>query len=293
MFRGHSRPEWKLASLFERELDKLRNPCPEHPQFCDPTRNVNELFSPGALEKKRDTYLKQFMFHSRGLTDVESSSWTEVDWWIIGRHQGLLTPLLDWTLSPFVASFFAFWDRMSECNPGSLEGAPKYYEIDGGPEPIVIWELIDCGNMQIPSEFEVIGQRPPFAHRQRAQQGMFTRLSDGALLDIESYFRDRKLTAYLKRYEIPGSEIYKALRDLDLMSIKWATLFPDFFGAVRQANIWESMSRIIVNGGNPGPFEPARTTASPKKIATILGPVRLPKAVEDQLGMKPARIDFR
>jgi hypothetical protein len=56
--------------------------------------------------------LRRFRLNLRGrisLTDREAGSENEI--WALGQHNGLATPLLDWTASPLAAAFFAFVER--------------------------------------------------------------------------------------------------------------------------------------------------------------------------------------
>ncbi len=82
-------------------------------------------------------------------------------------------------------------------------------------------------------------------YRQRAQQGLFTRLKSEIFVDIESYLKNMGCAHCLCRIEVPGSEAAKALLDLYAMNIHEASLFPDPVGAAIQANLQLHWSELL------------------------------------------------
>lgn len=228
LFRGHRDPAWKLSSIWERWLARSKG--------NDPQRNVRQFFADGAFESMRDSYLTRFKTLSAGIPGLRSGDLSENDWWAIGRHHGLTTPILDWTLSPYVASFFAFFDYGEWLNPGFSKGVNEG-GIAYGVGTVVVWELVITSETVVADEFELFSSRADFAERQRAQQGVFTRLTHDVYVDVEAYLKSRGLAHLLARYEIPGSEMGTALCDLNLMNISPSTMFPDLDGAAAMANL--------------------------------------------------------
>lgn len=233
LFRGHRDPSWKLSSVWERSLDRMRG--------GDQSRDVRKIFAEGAYEIIRDGYLGRFRDLSVGLPGFQSSGLTENDWWAIGRHHGLTTPLLDWTKSPYVAAFFAFFDYVDYLNPGFKTGMHSSGGITFGTESVALWELVIVEQTQVENEFEIFASRVDLAHRQKSQQGVFTRLTHNVHLDIEAYLKSRNLGHLLANYEISGQAMGQALSDLNLMNINPATLFPDLDGAASMANLWQTL----------------------------------------------------
>ncbi len=70
----------------------------------------------GFIQKYRDSYIREFEKASSGLRGVTPKILNRDEWWALGRHYGLITPLLDWTEKPFIAAFFALTELWVEMN---------------------------------------------------------------------------------------------------------------------------------------------------------------------------------
>lgn len=223
IYRGHSDPSWRLMSLWERHLETFK-------PGRDQSRSVHELMKPEHVVSLRDSYLEQFKYYAVGLPDFRSDNLSEIDWWALGRHYGLKTPLLDWSASPYIAAFFAFTGAINPINLdiGSISFHPRKY--------IAIWALSCYPPIFKKNEFELVHPSVDRAYRQKAQRGTFSLLTHDVYMDVESYLASNQHAVNLEKYEIPTKEGFKALRDLSLMNITYATLFPDLEGAVKQAN---------------------------------------------------------
>ena len=86
-------------------------------QRCDDwplNSTLDRLIKTTRVARKRKHYfiqqhIEQFRYSIRGRRGQNPPVLeNENEWWALGQHFGLATPLLDWTTSPFVAAYFAF-----------------------------------------------------------------------------------------------------------------------------------------------------------------------------------------
>lgn len=201
LFRGHGSKEWPLISSFDRWFKGEK---------IDKPKTFNELFE---LFKKQTEGMK---IDSHILEDENS-------FLAMAQHYSLPTRLLDWSESPYIASFFAF------CNIILNENIDTH---------VAIW----CLNSQNPIWDEEFGctiiDVPAYGNeRIKNQLGKFTILK--APYDtIEEYVNDFDSPGdALFRYIVPTKEVKTVLSDLDIMGINFSKIYPGIEGCAKSAGL--------------------------------------------------------
>lgn len=243
MFRGQQNSRWKLQSMFDRWLGG---------RFLGPgLHNYDALFSGGRTGRVEFARMQLEIFrrHVSGMPSVPADLLSDdMQLWALGRHHGLVTPLLDWTQSPYIAAFFAFFSRLEGNHDGFKYGAGFCGPITILSDPVAVWELYYEDSVFQKGQFEVLTGRRADAFRQKAQAGLFTFLMNDLTVSMDDFFVRRRLGHLLRRYEIPGTETRSALASLRQMNITYGTLFPDLDGAAIEANLESIMNTWSLGG---------------------------------------------
>jgi len=229
VFRGHRRFDWGLAPTLAR--------IPES----------------GIIDKELATsQLDHFKKAVRGrLTDnalVQDEEEDEL--WAVGQHHGLMTPLLDWTYSPYVALFFAFSKEDSE------------EEKENPYRSVYVLNKTFVSDDELCPEIRMFEPRKDDHGRLVNQAGLFTfspydstienKLTD-TLADEE--FEDDRLrnasegeqpaiiAEYICKVYIKNEDREGCMRHLRRMNVHHASLFPDLIGASQFSNLMVAEER--------------------------------------------------
>ena len=213
IYRGHGDAAWKLEPTIDRKIKSPTSP-------------------------KREEHLLRFKYETRGRRggnppDLEH----EDDWWALGQHHGLKTPLLDWTESPFVALYFAAASAQTEKSKrisvfALSQAATKTRNV----------AVRDRGGVaKINGRFPTVKIVRPLSDensRLVSQRGVFTRSPNN--MDLETWVKEFhdgvSRTGALIKLTVPTTGLQDCLRYLNRMNINHSTLFPDLMGASEFCN---------------------------------------------------------
>ena len=220
VWRGQRDSRWILDSSLDRLFLALG---------LLPTSDLNEI------EKQSREIAVAFKHGARGRRGLNPKDLTQNEWWALGQHHGLATPLLDWSRSPFAALYFAF-----EESPAKDQSEYRMvYALDR--------RLVEEANDKIAAEPGEEGFSPtllvidPLSDdnpRLVSQGGVLTRGPVGVSVEkwVAQHFAGSTKPVLL-RIEIPESDRLSCLRGLDRMNINHLSLFPDLTGAARYVNL--------------------------------------------------------
>jgi hypothetical protein len=125
LYRGHRRFDWKLQSSLERALLLHAERCDERKyQIMQSMSRDEDTESWAANVELRLTRTFRINAERYEIADLPAS-WDKLGWWEVMQHHGAPTRLMDWTLSPFVALWFA------------LDG----HEDDSGDMALLIYDI--------------------------------------------------------------------------------------------------------------------------------------------------------
>ncbi len=232
IYRGQAHAEWKVESTldrYERRFPLTRNRQGHAP----PTFDVPPV--------SRETHLAAFRQAARGKLREDFLGASDEEWWALAQHHGLATPMLDWTLSPYIALFFAFEEEWALHNEQWTK--PTKRAVFAVSSSCVAEE--DEPNKPAPRPF---APRNLASYRLMNQAGLFLLMPRGT--DLESYVKNAfagelngmaaQPRIILEKFTMPSDGREACLKSLNKMNINRMSLFPDLDGAARYINaLWE------------------------------------------------------
>ncbi len=202
-FRGQSDAKWPIKTSFLRSAER------SHTTLA----NYDEVIIPQLIKPVREKYGRLF--------DIKKPQ-EYASFLSLLQHYGFPTPLLDWTLCPYIAAYFAFKDA-ADCVKVIVFDAESWHQ----PRHALPIRSVQSGYDHV-TTVEPYNDRNP---RVIAQKGIFTLCT---VPDMEEYICGHPANVFLGKNEtfiqsikMSRDEKNKAMRDLNLLGINDKSLCID------------------------------------------------------------------
>jgi hypothetical protein len=221
-------------------------------------------------DRSRDKFiqdhLNRFKFAAIGRRGANPTQISEDnDWWALGQHYGLATPLLDWTTAPFVAAVFAYVGEGEPQTEYRVVYALHKPTVEKWVERITKEDIDhreklknpeDSGEatgtlersaltMEVTPDVQFIRPRLDENLRLVAQGGLFTLVHSGN--PLQDWIKENHLPTTkdvcLMKILIPNKDRTSCLQNLNRMNINYLSLFPDLYGASMHSNLSSEISK--------------------------------------------------
>lgn len=217
VWRGQKKDEdndWFLHASFDRKV-KSKN---QHDRVEKLKRHLNKFKS--EMNKSYPNVLPQ----------------DEVEIWALGQHYGLKTPLLDWTLSPYIAAYFAFieWN-----DPNDRNDRYRYvYALNRSLERLLSKRKKASEILSKERSVIFIDKLPYPNPRFTAQEGILTKAFHGndIVKYVKFFSKKRPDEEVIVKFRIPTKDRKKCLHALHLMNINHMSLMLDLRSVVDYCN---------------------------------------------------------